>query len=235
MLRFHTQTAGCSLTAQQPYNNIVRTTLQALAAVMGGTQSLHTNSMDETLALPTEASATTALRTQQIIAHESGAADTIDPLGGSYYVEQLTDELEADAMKYIDAIDELGGIVAAIEKGYPQRELANASYRFQQELDTGDHVMVGLNLYATEGSPPIPTLKIDPQVEPKQVERLRRLRASRDQAQWAEALRRLENASRGRDNLMPFVLAAVRAYASVGEICDLWRQTFGEYRAPADY
>jgi methylmalonyl-CoA mutase N-terminal domain/subunit len=235
MLRFHTQTAGCSLTAQQPHNNIVRTTLQALAAVMGGTQSLHTNSMDETLSLPTEAAATVALRTQQIIAHESGVADCIDPLGGSFYVERLTDEIEADALAYIKAIEDMGGIVAAIEKGFPQREIANAAYRYQQELEEGTQIIVGVNLHAEEGSPPIPTLRIGPEVEAEQIERLRQVRRERDPKAWARSMERLERASQGRDNVMPFVLEAVRSYASVGEICDLWRKTFGEYRAPAEY
>ncbi|HUT55065.1 MAG TPA: methylmalonyl-CoA mutase family protein [bacterium] len=230
-LRFHTQTAGCSLTAMQAQNNIIRTTIQALAAVMGGTQSLHTNSMDETLALPTQQAVTIALRTQQIIANESGVAANIDPLGGSYYVEKLTNEMEAEAYAYLDKIEALGGIVDAIEKGFPQREIADASYRYQLAVESGGQVVVGVNYHATEDYPPIPTLRIGSEVEAQQVERLRKLRRTRDQAAWATSLTRLENASRGKDNLMPFVLDAVRAYASVGEICDVWRKTFGEYRA----
>jgi len=232
-LRFHTQTAGCSLTAQQVQNNIVRTTIQALAAIMGGTQSLHTNSMDETLALPTEQAVTVALRTQQIIAHESGVAATIDPLAGSYFVEKLTDRMEAEALDYIRRIDEMGGIVEAIEKGFPQRELTEAAYRYQLAVERGDQVVVGVNRYATEERPAVPTLKIGPEVEERQVDRLKKLKAGRDQQAWAKSLERLENASQGKDNLMPYVLEAVKAYASVGEICDVWRKVFGEYRAPA--
>jgi methylmalonyl-CoA mutase N-terminal domain/subunit len=234
-LRFHTQTAGCSLTAPQAQNNIVRTTIQALAAVMGGTQSLHTNSMDETLALPTQEAVTIALRTQQIIAEESGIAAAIDPLGGSYYVEKLTDELEADAWAYIDRIEELGGIVAAIEKGFPQREISEASYRYQVAFERGEQVVVGLNKYQNEDYPPVPTLKIGPEVETEQIEKLRRTRAERDGEKWRSSIERLENASAGLDNLMPFILEAVRAYASVGEICDVWRLVFGEYRAASDF
>jgi methylmalonyl-CoA mutase N-terminal domain/subunit len=230
-LRFHTQTAGCSLTAMQAQNNIIRTTIQALAAVMGGTQSLHTNSMDETLALPTQEAVTIALRTQQIIANESGVAANIDPLGGSYYVEKLTNDMEAEAMAYLDKIEALGGIVDAIEKGFPQREIADASYRYQLAVESGDQVVVGVNYHATEDYPPIPTLKIGTEVEREQVERLHKLRATRDRDKWSKSLARLENASRGKDNVMPFVLDAVRAYASVGEICDVWRKTFGEFRA----
>jgi methylmalonyl-CoA mutase N-terminal domain/subunit len=234
-MRFHTQTAGCSLTAQQPMNNIVRTTVQALAAIMGGTQSLHTNSMDETLALPTEQAVTVALRTQQILAHESGVAHSIDPLGGSYFVEKLTDDMEAGAQKYLDTIEQMGGIVSAIEKGYPQREIAEASYRYQLEVEKGAQVIVGLNKFHTEGREPIPTLKIGAEVEEEQIARLRKVRAERDRAQWQTSISRLENASRGKDNVMPLVLDAVRAYASVGEICDVWRNVFGEYTAAADF
>jgi len=234
-LRFHTQTAGCSLTAQQPYNNIVRTTVQALAAVMGGTQSLHTNSMDETLSLPTEAAATIALRTQQIIAHESGAADCIDPLGGSYYMEKLTDEMESDAWDYINTIEEMGGIVAAIEKGYPQREISNASFQYQLSLEDDDRIIVGVNAFTDEESTPIPTLRVDPEVEVDQVQSLRAVREKRDQKRWKKSLDRLRKASEGGGNVMPHVLEAVKAYASVGEICNIWREVFGEYRAPAEF
>ncbi len=234
-LRFHTQTAGCSLTAQQAQNNIIRTTIQALAAVMGGTQSLHTNSMDETLSLPTEEAVTIALRTQQIIAEESGVADAIDPLGGSYFVEKLTSDMEAEAMEYIDRIDEMGGIVSAIEKSFPQREINDAAYRYQCEVDGHEQIIVGLNKYDTEDYPPIPTLKIGPEVEKEQVASLKKVKAERDKAKWAESLENLEKASLGKDNLVPFVLEAVKAYASVGEICDVWRKTFGEYKAPADF
>jgi len=234
-MRFHTQTAGCSLTAIQPQNNIVRTTIQALAAVMGGTQSLHTNSMDETLSLPTQEAVTIALRTQQIIAHESGVAAAIDPLAGSYYVEKLTNDMEAEAFAYLDRVDELGGIVNAIEKGFPQREIAEASYKYQLAVEEGDQIIVGVNYHATEDYPPIPTLRIGPEVEEEQVRRLKKVKASRDQSQWSQSLTRLENASRGKDNIMPYVLDAVRAYASVGEICDVWRKVFGEYRAAVDF
>ncbi len=232
IMRFHTQTAGCSLTAQQPHNNVIRTTIQALAAVMGGTQSLHTNSMDETLSLPTEEAVTVALRTQQVIAEESGAAHSIDPLAGSYYLEQLTDRMEDEAWDYIHRIEEMGGMVAAIEKGFPQREIADASYRYQLAVEEGDQVIVGVNKYATEDYPPVPTLKIGEEVEQEQVEALRKVRANRDPEKYKQSMQRLENASRGGDNLMPCVLEAVKAYASVGEICDVWRAAFGEYRPP---
>ncbi|MDQ7828401.1 MAG: methylmalonyl-CoA mutase family protein [Armatimonadota bacterium] len=232
-LRFHTQTAGVSLTAQQPLNNIVRVALQALAAVLGGTQSLHTNSMDETYALPTEEAVTVALRTQQIIAYETGVADTVDPLGGAYYVEALTRELERQAWAYIERIDALGGMVAAVEAGYPQREIAEAAYRYQQQLERGEKIIVGVNAFVDETPRPIPILRIDPEVERRQVERLRRVRAERDPARVAEALHRLREAARRGDNTMYPILDAVKAYATVGEICDVFRAVYGEYREPA--
>jgi len=232
-LRFHTQTAGVSLTAQQPLNNIVRVALQALAAVLGGTQSLHTNSMDETYALPTEEAVTVALRTQQIIAYETGVADTVDPLGGAYYVEALTRELERQAWAYIEQIDALGGMVAAVEAGYPQREIAEAAYRYQQQLERGEKIIVGVNAFVDETPRPIPILRIDPEVERRQVERLRRVRAERDPARVAEALHRLREAARRGENTMYPILDAVKAYATVGEICDVFRAVYGEYREPA--
>lgn len=232
-LRFHTQTAGCSLVAQQPMNNIVRVTLQALAAVLGGTQSLHTNSMDETLALPTEQAVTVALRTQQIIAGESGVANVIDPLGGSYFVERLTDEMEQEAWDYINKIDRLGGVIPAIEKGYPQMEIADAAYRYQKQIDNSQKVVVGVNMYKMQEKETIPTLTISPQVEQNQIEKTRRIKAMRDTDRVRTSLDQLMRAAKGRDNLMPFVLEAVKAYASIGEIMDVMRAVFGEYRDPA--
>jgi len=230
MLRTHVQTAGCSLTAQQPYNNVVRVTIQALAAVLGGTQSLHTNSLDETLALPTEDSARIALRTQQIIAEESGVVNTIDPLAGSYFVETLTDRLEREAWAYIERIDQMGGIVAAVEQGFPQREIAEAAYVYQRQVDQGDKVVVGVNRYSEGDVLKAPTLKIGPEVETAQLARLRATRSGRDRARHAGALERLTAAARTRENLMPLILECVRAYASVGEICDALKPVFGEYR-----
>lgn len=232
-LRFHTQTAGCSLVAQQPMNNIVRVTLQALSAVLGGTQSLHTNSMDETLALPTEQAATVALRTQQIIAEESGAAHVIDPLGGSYFIEKLTDEMEEDAWAYINKIDQMGGIIPAIERGYPQMEIADAAYRYQREVDGMQKVVVGVNKYKMEEKNTIPTLIISPDVEQRQIERTTAIKAQRDSKKVERALDGLRNAAQGTDNLVPLVLEAVKAYASIGEIMDVMRVVFGEYRDPA--
>jgi methylmalonyl-CoA mutase, N-terminal domain len=232
-LRFHTQTAGCSLVAQQPMNNVVRVTLQALAAVLGGTQSLHTNSMDETLALPTEQAATVALRTQQIIAEESGAANVIDPLGGSFFMEKLTDEMEEDAWAYIDKIDQIGGMIPAIEQGYPQMEIADAAYRYQRQIESEQKVVVGVNKYRMEGSDTIPTMVISPEVEQRQIERTKAVKEQRDNKKVVTALDGLRDAAKGRDNLMPFVLEAVRAYASIGEIMDVMRAIFGEYRDPA--
>jgi len=232
-LRFHTQTAGVSLTAQQPQNNIVRVALQALAAVLGGTQSLHTNSMDETYALPTEDAVRIALRTQQIIAHESGVANTVDPLGGSYFVEALTNRMEEEAGAYIRKIDELGGMVRAVELGFPQREIAEASFRFQQALERKEKIIVGVNDFATPEETPIPILRIDPEVERAQIERLHRVRAKRDSAAARAALDALRRAIESGENTMYPIVDAVRARASVGEICDVYRAVHGEYREPA--
>jgi methylmalonyl-CoA mutase, N-terminal domain len=231
-LRFHTQTAGCSLTAQQPYNNVVRTALQALAAVLGGTQSLHTNSLDEAWALPTEFAATIALRTQQIIAHETGVTNTVDPLGGSYFVETLTNEVERGAWDYIEKIDALGGMVAAIERGYPQREIAEASYRYQVALDKKEKIMVGVNDYVAQEKP-LEILQIDETVAHRQAERLKKLRADRSSDAVARQLAALRRASQGKENLMPFIIDAVKAYATLGEICDAMRDTFGTYEEVA--
>jgi methylmalonyl-CoA mutase N-terminal domain/subunit len=232
MLRFHTQTAGCSLTAQQPVNNVVRTTIQALAAVIGGTQSLHTNSLDETLALPTEQSVTIALRTQQIIAEESGVANTIDPLGGSYFVEALTNEMERKALEYINKIDDMGGIIAAIEQGYPQKEIADAAYDYQRRLETGEKAMVGINKYVMDEVEKIDTLIIEESVEDEQKKKLEALKQRRDNKRVAEALAALKNAAAGTDNLMPHILDAVRAYAALQEMVDTLKEVFGEYRDP---
>ncbi|MFO7171684.1 MAG: methylmalonyl-CoA mutase family protein [Bacillota bacterium] len=233
MLRFHTQTAGSTLTAQQPENNIVRVTIQALAAVLGGTQSLHTNAFDEALALPTERSARIALRTQQIIAHESGVTETVDPLAGSYYVEYLTSEIERRALAYIEKIDAMGGAVAAIEQGYIQREIQEAAYRYQQEVESGQRVVVGVNRYQVEEEPPTDLLQVDPAVAERQKERIARVKARRDGTLVAERLDALRRAARGSENLMPYILEAVKAYATLGEIADALRDVFGEYR-PAE-
>ena len=231
-LRFHTQTSGCTLTAQQPLNNIVRVTLQALAAVLGGTQSLHTNSFDEALALPSELAARVALRTQQIIAYESGVADTIDPLAGSYYVEWLTDHIEEEAMKYIERIDQLGGAVAAIEKGYIQREIVESAYRYQREIEKKERVIVGVNEFITEERTPIEILKIDPEIEKKLIERINSIRKMRNQLKVREALDKLRKAAEHDENLMPVILECVKQYATLGEICDTLREIYGEYKAP---
>ena len=231
-LRFHTQTAGCSLTAQQPYNNVVRTALQALAAVMGGTQSLHTNSLDEAWALPTEFAATLALRTQQIIAHESGVTNTADPLGGSYFVEALTDEVERGAWDYIQKIDALGGMVAAIERGYPQREIGEASYRYQLAVDRKEKIVVGVNGYVAEEKT-LDILQIDETVAHRQAERLQKLRAERSNDEVQRRLSALRKAAAGTENLMPFIYEAVKAYATLGEICDSMRAVFGIYEEVA--
>jgi methylmalonyl-CoA mutase N-terminal domain/subunit len=231
-LRFHSQTAGCSLTAQQPYNNVVRTALQALAAVLGGTQSLHTNSLDEAWALPTEFAATIALRTQQIIAHETGVANTVDPLGGSYFVETLTNEVERGAWDYIDKIDAMGGMVAAIERSYPQREIAEASYRYQLAVDRKEKIIVGVNDYIAEEKP-IDILQIDETVARRQAERLRKLRAERSSADVERRLVALRKAAEGSENLMPYIYEAVKAYATLGEICDAMRLVFGTYEEVA--
>jgi methylmalonyl-CoA mutase N-terminal domain/subunit len=233
MLRTHAQTAGVSLTAQQPLNNVARTALQALAAVLGGTQSLHTNSFDETYALPTEASVTVALRTQQIVAHESGAASTVDPLGGAYFVEALTDEVERAAWRVLDRIDELGGMVAAIDAGYPMREIAEASFRYQEQLERREKVIVGVNAFAGEDPEPIPILRIDPEVERRQIERVHQVRAGRDALRARTTLQAVERAAREGENTMYPILDAVRAYATLGEICDVLRAVYGEYREEA--
>ena len=230
MLRFHTQTAGSTLTAQQPENNIVRTAIQALAAVMGGTQSLHTNSYDEALALPTEQAARIALRTQQVIAYESGAPQTIDPLAGSYYVESLTNEIEKRAAEYLGKIEVLGGMLKAIERGFVQQEIQNAAYEYQQRVDNQEAIVVGVNRFEVEEEKPIPIQRIDPALEPKQIERLRALRAKRDAGLWKTALSAVEDAARSGQNVMPRIVAAVEAYATVGEIADAMRRVFGEYK-----
>jgi methylmalonyl-CoA mutase, N-terminal domain len=230
MLRFHTQTGGSTLTAQQPENNIVRTALQALAAVLGGTQSLHTNSFDEALALPTEQSARIALRTQQIVAFESGVPNTIDPLGGSYYIERLTDQIEQHAMGYIEKIDAMGGMLRAIERGFVQQEIQNAAYEYQQKVDKIDQTVVGVNRFQIEQESEVPLQTIDPSLEPKQVERLRALRAKRPQEAWAAAIKGVEDAARNGENLMPHIIHAVENYGTVGEICDAMRRVFGEYK-----
>ena len=232
-LRFHTQTAGCALTAQQPYNNVVRVALQALAAVFGGTQSLHTNSLDEVYALPTRDAVTLALRSQQIIAEESGVPESIDPLAGSYYLEHLTDEMEAEAWNYINTIDEIGGIIPAIEAGYPQREIADAAYRYQLQVEQGEKIIVGVNRYEVPEDSRIELLRIEEGVEREQIENLNRVRKERNNAEVKRCLEGLKKAAQGEENLMPFILKAVRAYASVGEICDTFREVFGEYKAPA--
>jgi methylmalonyl-CoA mutase N-terminal domain/subunit len=239
-LRTHAQTAGVSLTAQQPHNNVARVALQALAAVLGGTQSLHTNSLDETYALPTEESVTIALRTQQIVAEESGAASTIDPLGGSYYVESLTSRIEAEALQYIRRIDDMGGVVTAIEKGYPQREIAASAYRFQRQLEAGERVMVGVNKYVAEGDggAKVELLHIDDEVQKTQVENLRRVKAGRDAGRVAkclEAVRAAAKAEPGRSNLMPPIIEAAKAYCSQQEICDVLREVFGTHTDPAEF
>jgi methylmalonyl-CoA mutase N-terminal domain/subunit len=233
MLRFHTQTAGCSLTAQQPLNNIVRTAFEAMSAVLGGTQSLHTNSFDEALCLPSELAVQVALRTQQVIAYESCVSDTVDPLAGSYYIENLTDAVAARAQEYIDQIDRLGGAVAAIEKGFIQKEIAAAAYRYQKEIEAGQRVVVGLNKFqaAKEQLPDL--LKVDPTVGEKQVARLQELKASRDNAAVQQALATLKSAAEGDANLMYPIVDAVKVLATLGEICDTLRAVFGEYEAPA--
>ena len=228
-LRFHSQTAGVSLTAQQPYNNVVRTALQALAAVLGGTNSLHTNSLDEALALPTSEAALLALRTQQVIAHESGVTNVVDPFGGSYYVERLTTDLQDGAREYFAAIDRFGGMVEAIEQGYPQREIADSAYRSQQAVEAGEQTIVGVNRYTDDAAADIPILQIDEQVERDQVARVAGLRKRRDAAAAQRTLDALRRAADGSENLMPLILDAVRAYATVGEMCDALRDVWGEY------
>ncbi|MCL6451151.1 MAG: methylmalonyl-CoA mutase family protein [Acetobacteraceae bacterium] len=232
-LRFHTQTAGCTLTAQGPLNNVVRVALQALAAVLGGTQSLHTNSFDEALALPSETAVTVALRTQQIIGYESGVADTVDPLAGSYCIESLTDRLEAEAERYIERIDSLGGAISAIEKGFIQAEIGQSAYTHQVEVEKGTRSVVGVNLFPEPSQAPAELLRVDPRVGELQAQRLKGLRQRRSSSQVESALDEVEAAARGRDNLLPPILEAVRRYATLGEICGRLRRVFGEYRPPS--
>jgi methylmalonyl-CoA mutase N-terminal domain/subunit len=234
-LRTHAQTAGVSLTAQQPHNNVVRVALQALAAVLGGTQSLHTNSLDETYALPTEEAVTIALRTQQIILAESGVANTIDPLGGSYYVEWLTSELERQAVAYIERIDSLGGMVTAIEKGYPQREIAASSYRFQRQLEQGERRMVGVNQHLETEARKVPTLRIDPEIQRVKCEGLAKLKSERDASKLTAALSAVRDAARSGTNLMPPIIESAKAYATEQEICDILRDELGVYTDPAEF
>jgi len=231
MVRFHTQTAGCSLTAQQPKNNIVRVAFQALSAVLGGTQSLHTNSMDEALSLPTEEAVQVALRTQQIVAYETGVTETVDPLAGSYYIEHLTKTIEDKAMDYIRQIDDLGGAAMAIEKGFIQKEIQESAYHYQKAIETGERVVVGLNKFQIQEPPPQNLLRVDLQVQELQKEKLTRLRSSRDNEKVQGCLADLKKTAQGTENLMPSILEAVRAYATLGEICDTLRSVFGEYTA----
>jgi len=231
-LRFHTQTSGVALMAQQPLNNVVRVTMQALAGVLGGTQSLHTNSYDEAYALPSEEAVTIALRTQQIIAYESGVADTVDPLAGSYCIESLTNQIEEGAVGYIGKIDELGGAVAAIEKGYMQREIVESAYRHQREVENKERIIVGLNQFASERETPIKTLRVNPVVEKKQTEKLRELKRKRNNRNVKAALGRLHNAAERNQNLMPLMIEAVKEYATLGEVCDVLREVYGTYKAP---
>jgi methylmalonyl-CoA mutase N-terminal domain/subunit len=231
MLRFHTQTAGVSLTAQQPFNNVVRTSYEALAAVLGGTQSLHTNSLDETYAIPTEEAVTIALRTQQVLAEETGVANTVDPLAGSYFMEALTDQMEGQAWEYIRKIDEIGGMVEAIERGYPQSEIAEAAFRFQKQIDTKERVIVGVNKYVTE-HPPVAIWRMRPEIEQRQLARLREVKAQRNNDRVRQSLERIRKASVENENLMPHLLEAVREYATIQEICDVWREIFGRYTDP---
>jgi methylmalonyl-CoA mutase N-terminal domain/subunit len=232
LMRFHTQTAGVSLTAQQPENNIVRVAIQALAAVLGGTQSLHTNSMDEALALPSEHAVTVALRTQQVIAEESGVSNTIDPLGGSFFIENQTDRIEAQAYDYFRRIDDLGGVLPAIEKGFFQGEISDAAYRYQREIDGDVRHIVGVNAYQDQEPYQIPILRMDPEGYKRQVDRLENLRRERDNGRVGQALDRLRLASRGTENTMPFILEAVRAYATLGEIIAVMKEEFGIYQEP---
>jgi len=229
-MRMHVQTSGCTLTAQQPLNNIVRVTLQALAAVLGGTQSLHTNSFDEALCLPSELAVRVALRTQQIIAYESGVADVVDPLGGSYYVEWLTNEMEERAWEYIHKIEEMGGVIEAIEKGWLQQEIANSAYKYQREIDTKRRIIVGVNEYTTEEHEEVPLLKIDPKVEEEQIAKLQKLRRERDNQKIKQILQKLHDEAEKNVNLMPTIIEAVKAYATLGEICDVLREVYGVYK-----
>ncbi|HWP97554.1 MAG TPA: methylmalonyl-CoA mutase family protein [Syntrophomonadaceae bacterium] len=234
-MRFHTQTAGCSLTAQQPYNNVVRTAVEALAAVLGGTQSLHTNSLDEVLCLPSEHAVQIALRTQQIIAEETGVTNTIDPLAGSYFIESLTNEMEEKAWDYIHKIDDMGGMVAAIERGFPQMEISDAAYRFQRQIDAEEKIMIGVNKYNTDDVVEIPFVEIDDTVEREQLERLSDLKRRRDSRKVSECLKDIKSACEKGDNVMPYCIEAVKNYATVQEICDVYREVYGEYRDPGIY
>lgn len=234
-MRFHTQTAGCSLTAQQPYNNVIRTATEALAAILGGTQSLHTNSLDEVLCLPSDHAVQIALRTQQIIAEETGVVNTIDPLAGSYFVEALTNEMEEQAWDYIHKIDDMGGMVKAIEKGFPQMEISDAAYKYQRQIDSGEKVMIGINKYNTDEDVEIPFLEIDDTVEKEQIERLNAVRRKRDSRKVRECLDDIRTACKKGENVMPYCIEAVKSYCSVQEICDVYREVYGEYRDPGMY
>jgi methylmalonyl-CoA mutase N-terminal domain/subunit len=229
-LRFHTQTAGCSLTAQQPYNNVIRTTIQSMAAVIGGTQSLHTNSLDEALALPSEDAVEIALRTQQIIAHESGITNTIDPLAGSYFVESLTNKMENEVEEYIQKVEQLGGVIPAIEKGFFQQEIANAAYQYQKEIEENQRIIVGVNEFAKDEQIRIPLLQIGEEIADRQKKRLEQVKQERNSDQVIAALSKIREAAKGDENLFPLILEAVKLYASVGEICDVFREIFGEWK-----
>ena len=235
LMRFHTQTAGCSLTAQQPEINIVRVTLQALSAIIGGTQSLHTNSMDEALALPSEKAVRIALRTQQIIAEESGVTNTIDPIGGSYYIEWLTNKMEEETYNYFDKVEKLGGVIPAIEKGFFQREIAESAYKYQKEIDSKKRKIVGVNDYIFEDEVSIPILKMDEKGEHRQIERLKKLRKERNNQKLENHFNKLRKAAEGSENLMPYILDCVKSYGTLGEICGIFREIFGEYEEPAIY
>lgn len=235
MLKTHTQTAGCSLTAQQPINNVIRVALQAMAGVLGGTQSLHTNCMDETLSLPTEESVTLALRTQQIIAEESGVVNTIDPLGGSYFIEELTNKIEEEAFDYIKKIDDMGGIISCIENGYPQNEIANAAYVYQKQLDKGQKTIVGVNKYHSENEEDIILHKIDKQVENRQIKRIKEVKSSRNNKKVESSLTKIRDAAVNGNNLMPFIIEGVREYVTLGEISNIFRDVYGEYSDPGYY
>ena len=234
-MRMHIQTSGCTLTANQPLNNIIRVTIQSLAAILGGTQSLHTNSHDEALCLPSEEAVRIALRIQQIIAHESGVPNTVDPIGGSYYVETLTEQMEEKAVDYIDKIDNMGGVYEAIEKGFFQREIAESAYKYQKQIDEKKRIFVGVNQYKTDETLSIPILEMDAEGERRQINRLKKLRKERDQSKYDKSLKLLRKAAEGEENLMPFILDCVHSYATLGETCDVLREIFGEYKEPAIY
>jgi methylmalonyl-CoA mutase N-terminal domain/subunit len=235
LCRYHVQTAGCSLTAQEPINNVIRTTIQALAAVLGGTNSLHTNSMDEAYALPSEYAVRTALRTQQVIAYESGVCNTVDPLGGSYFVEALTNQMEEEAFAIIQKIDDMGGMLAAIEKSFPQREIADSAYHYQRQIDENKKTVVGVNKYITEERLPVDILEIDDTLEKMQIEKLHRVKNARDHKKVRECLEKLGEACAGNTNVMDFIIDAVKAHATLQEVCDVFRKSFGEYRDPGIY